>query len=80
MDMTQWCFSLSFLTCPVVRAKFGKEGVREVKSLSVTSQFTVESRIDRAENTWGLGWEMDIQRFIVNDIAKKQNKTKKNKK
>ena len=24
--------------------------------LSVTSQLTVESRIDRAENAWGLGW------------------------
>ena len=57
-----------------------ERGGERVKSLSVTSQFTVKSRIDRAENTWRLGWEMDIQRFIVNDIAKKQNKTKQNKK
>ena len=27
--------------------------------LSVTSQLMVESRNDRAENAWGLGWEND---------------------
>ena len=41
-------FSPGVLSCPVVRAKFGK-------SLWVTSQLTVESRIDRAENAWELG-------------------------
>ena len=34
----------------VVRAKSGRE------YLSVTSQLMVESRNDRAENAWGLGW------------------------
>ena len=46
-------YSLGFLSCPIVRAKSGKERARERvlgMSLSVTSQLTVESRIDRAEN------------------------------
>ena len=49
--------SLGVLSCPVVRAKSGKERAREVLGvyLSVTSQLTVESRIDRAENAEGLG-------------------------
>ena len=44
--------SLGVLSCPVVRAKSGKERAREVLGvyLSVTSQLTEESRIDRAEN------------------------------
>ena len=36
---------LGVLSCPVVRAK------------SVTLQLTVESRVDRAENAQGLGWQ-----------------------
>ena len=47
-------FSLvpSCLSCPVVHGKSGKEWGERVLSvyLSVTSQLTVESRIDRAEN------------------------------
>ena len=49
--------SLVVLSCPVVRAKSGKERARERvlgfvlgEYLSVTSQLTVESRIDRAQN------------------------------
>ena len=41
--------SLGILSCPVVRAKSGVY-------LSVTSQLTVVSRIDRAENVQGLSW------------------------
>ena len=53
--------SLGVLFWPVVRAKSGKEQARErsqrilVEYLSVTSQLTVESRIDRAKNVLGLG-------------------------
>ena len=51
--------SLVVLSCPVVRAKSGKERARERvlgEYLSVTSQLTVESRIDRAQNAYGPGW------------------------
>ena len=45
--------SLVVLSCPVVRAKSGKERARERvlgEYFSVTSQLMIESRIDRAQN------------------------------
>ena len=42
------------IRCP---PKSGREGARVLgEYLSVTSQLMVESRNDRAENAWGLGW------------------------
>ena len=38
------------LSCPVVPVKSGKERAREGESLSVTSQFTIMSRIERARD------------------------------
>ena len=54
----------------VVRAKSGWERARERVLggyLSVTSQLMVESRNDRAENAWGLGWWLPIQNDLIDE-------------
>jgi len=43
-----------FIRCP--REVWERVG----EYLSVTSQLKVESRNDRAENTWGLGWFLPV--------------------
>ena len=54
--------TLGVLSWSVVRVKSGRERARELgEYLSVTSQLTVESRNDRVENSWWLGWPYPIK-------------------
>ena len=49
--------------CP---PKSGKERVRVLgESFSVASQLKVESRIDRAENSQGIGWRNSVKRKLI---------------
>ena len=64
--------SLGVLFCLIVRAKSEKQRARErvslCESLSVTSQLTVKSSIDRGENAWGLGWACADSQFSVTSM------------
>ena len=61
---------VGILSCPIVRAKSGKEFSA---SLSLTSPLVVGSRIDGAGNSYGLGWHVLLFLFRLIDQSVKAN-------